>query len=72
MNDRTFVGGGRIIGQFGNIKINVKVKELVANDKGYVNLIIAKMKQVDRHGNTHTVYLDDYKKPIPKEEDLQF
>ena len=60
MNDRKFVGRGKEFGQYGNIKIGLKMSDLVANDKGYVNLVIGKKRETDQYGNTHSVWVDDF------------
>ena len=58
-----FPNGGSII------KIGIKPSELVqyANEKGYVNLVIGGLKDKDKYGNDHTVWIDDWK-PQPKED----
>jgi hypothetical protein len=33
------------------------------NGKKYLKLCIGQMKEKDKYGNTHTVWVDDYKKP---------
>ena len=52
---KTFTNGGSII------RIGIRPEQLTANEKGYCNLCIAEMKEPDKYGNTHTVYLDDWK-----------
>ena len=32
-----------------------------ANEKGFVNLVVARRKQPGQYGETHTLYLDTYK-----------
>lgn len=72
MSEKQYVGKGKIVGQFGNIKIGIKIDELKANEKGYVNLIISKMREKDKYGNEFTVYIDDYKKQNNSEEECPF
>jgi len=60
MSEKIYVGKGKPIGKFGNLKIGIRVSDLVPNEKGYVNLITQEMKKPDEYGNTHTVYVDDW------------
>ena len=68
MSEKIYVGKGKPIGKFGNLKIGIRVSDLVPNEKGYVNLIIQEMKKPDEYGNTHTVYVDDW---VPKSQQKQ-
>lgn len=72
MGDKVFVGGGKEIGQYGNISIGLRYKDLKPNEKGYVNLIVAKRKEPSERGETHYVYINDYvpgnRKPGPRQE----
>ncbi|OQB09048.1 MAG: hypothetical protein BWY21_00953 [Parcubacteria group bacterium ADurb.Bin216] len=63
MSEKNYIGKGKVVGSFGNIKIGIKPEELVkfANDKGYINIIVQKMKEKDRYGNEYTVFIDDWK-----------
>lgn len=67
---KQYVGRGKEFGNFGNIKIGLKITDLKPNEKGYINLVIGKKKEPDQYGNTHNVWIDDWK-PQPKE-DLPF
>lgn len=60
MAERQYVGKGKIIGKFGQIKIGLRVADLKPNEKGWVNLIISQMKEKDKYENTHTVFVDDW------------
>lgn len=60
MAEKKYVGKGKVIGQFGNIKISLRPAELEANEKGFVNLIVSQMKSPDKWNNTHTIYVDDF------------
>lgn len=57
----TFADGGTIL------KLSFKVEELAAfvrenkNERGYINLIVAERREPGRYGDTHTVYLDEWK-----------
>lgn len=59
--ERQYVGKGRRVGKYGNIKIGIKPGELPVNERGYCNLIVAEMKQEDKYHNTHTVFVDTWK-----------
>jgi hypothetical protein len=70
MSERNYVGKGKNIGKFGNIRIGVKPEQLqqFVNSAGYVNLIISEMREEDKYGNKFTVYVDDF---IPRREGQQ-
>ena len=78
--NKVYVGKGKKFGQYGNISIGVRYSELTPNEGGYVNLIVSELREPDKYGKTHTVYLDDYKpKPatqtmarMQEEDDLPF
>ena len=56
--EKEFDNGGSII------KISISkadFNELEATEKGYVNLIVARRKEVSQFGDTHYIYLDDFK-----------
>ena len=36
-----------------------------ANERGYINLIVSRRREVSERGETHSIYLDDYKPPQP-------
>lgn len=57
--EKTFSNGGSLI----NIGID-SAKLPPPNEKGWFRLVVAPLKQTDQWGNTHTVYVDDWK---PKE-----
>jgi len=56
-----FRNGGSIL------KLSLKAADFVTwlednvNEKGYVNLVIAELRQPDKFENTHEVYLDQYR-----------
>ena len=63
MAEKNYVGKGKKIGQYGAVKIGFKLDAVKANEKGYVNLIVQPLKEIDKYSNTHTVYVDDYVPP---------
>lgn len=60
MSDRVYVGKGKRVGKFGNIKLGLKLEGVNPNEKGYTNLIVSEMREPDKYGNEFTVYVDDY------------
>lgn len=72
MSKKQYVGKGKVVGNYGNIKIGIKAATLPINEKGYVNLIISRLKQKDQWGNEFTVYVDDSVPNKPKTEDVPF
>jgi hypothetical protein len=60
MSDKKYVGKGKIVGVYGNIKIGLKYESLKPNEKGYCNLIIGKMKEKDKYNNEYTVWIDEW------------
>ena len=53
----TFDNGGTII----RLGLNAdQIKEL-ANDKGWVNVVVKEKREVDEYGNTHYMELDTWK-----------
>jgi hypothetical protein len=70
MNQKIYVGKGKTIGNFGQIKLNICTKDfngnnvLPINEKGYLKpLILTRMKSPDKHGNEYTIFIDDF---VPK------
>ena len=60
MADKQYVGSGKIVGRYNNLSIGIRVADLVANERGYCNLIVAQRREPDKYGNTHSVYIDDW------------
>jgi hypothetical protein len=65
VNERTYVGKGKVRGQYGDIRLGLRDLPQ-PNDKGYVNLIVSKMRNPDKYGNEYTVYVDDF---VPQQRD---
>jgi hypothetical protein len=59
--EKIYVGNGKLVGKFNQIKLGLRVDKLVSNEKGYCNIIIQEMKQPDKYGNTHTAIIDTWK-----------
>ena len=81
--EKTYVGRGKSIGEYGNIKISICLEDCEGysaqskkNGKHYLNLIVANLKNEDQWGNTKTVYVDDYVpqggKPLDKATKKEF
>ena len=61
--EKQFDNGGSII------KVSISkadFNELEVTEKGYVNLVVAKRKEVSQFGDTHYIYLDDFKPKASK------
>lgn len=62
-----YIGKLKPFGQYeslkGFIKMTDKENRLVvkANEKGYVNIIINKLRAPDERGNTHSIQIDEWK-----------
>lgn len=58
--EKTFDNGGSVI------NLGIKVEDLAAfvkqhkNERGYVNLVIQKRREVGQYGDTHSVCLDTF------------
>lgn len=67
---KNYVGNGKKK-EFSNgsslINISLQYSKLVPNEKGYVNLVVGQKKETDQWGNTHAVWVNDFK-PAPKQE----
>ena len=63
---KTYIDGTSckaINGQFGeffNISINVEKLQQYANEKGYVNMVMSKRREVGQYGDTHYFTLNEY------------
>lgn len=63
---KNYVGNGRTVStQYGdmyNISLSADKLKGLANEKGYINLTVSKLKEKDKYGNDLTVYENTYKK----------
>jgi len=63
---KTYIDGTSckaINGQFGeffNISVNVEKLQQYANDKGYVNMVMSKRREVGQYWDTHYFTLNEY------------
>ena len=69
-NEKKYVGNGREIGNFGDISIGIRYSDLVPNEKGYINLVVSKMKNPNQYKQTHTVYVDTWKPTLKTSENV--
>ena len=60
-----FKNGGTILKLGGKADKLVKWIASVQNEKGYIDLVVSRRKEVGQYGDTHSVYLDTWK---PREE----
>jgi len=74
MAEKTFVNGVTVkavqgnYGEFFNISISLEKLQQYANEKGYVNIVMSKRKDIGKYGETHSCTLNDWK---PKETQIQ-
>ena len=47
-------------GEFYKVSVNIEKLKQFQNEKGYVNLLMNKRKEVGQYGETHSFTLDDY------------
>jgi hypothetical protein len=63
--EKKYVGNGKAIttkyGTMYNISLKLEdLKKLPVNEKGYIRLTLAELKNADKYGNTHTCFENDY------------
>ena len=61
-----YVGKGKENGNYGMINFWIDTKKLKPNENGFVNLTMGTMRNTDDKGNTHTVWINDFK-PVKRE-----
>ena len=71
--EKVYVGKGLKFGDYDQISFSVCIEDIQqfiqeskSNGKHYINLVIAKMKEKDKNGKTHTVYVDQWEKTSPE------
>jgi hypothetical protein len=66
MAEKKYCGQGKEFGDYGSVKIGLRAADLPpANEAGYINIVVAKRKEVSDKGNTHYAYVDEFQ---PREE----
>ena len=66
-NEKKYVGKGKKAGNYDLVNFSVNLTDLPKDDiyeyngKEYINLTIGAMREEDKYGKTHTVYVNDYK-----------
>lgn len=68
-NEKKYIGSGKQVGEYDMINVSIsedKVKDHWFEYKGqrYLKITVAKRKEADQYGKTHTVFIDEYE---PKE-----
>lgn len=64
---KTYVGSGRVVGQYGNIAVSICITDVPKdalseyNGKTYLKVIVSQKREVDQYGKTHSVALDTWK-----------
>ena len=71
--EKVFDNGSKLI----NFSINIKDEALTkhANPDGWVQLVMSSKREVDQYGNSHYIYLNEFKpkkKEEKNEDDLPF
>jgi hypothetical protein len=69
MAEKKYVGSGKKIGQYGNIAVSICLSDLdknadiktAKNGKKYLNVIVSERRSVGKFGETHLIYINDYK-----------
>jgi hypothetical protein len=71
--EKIYVGKGLKFGEYDQVSFSVEmekikpfIKESKSNGLHYINLVIVKMKEKDKNGKTHTVYVDQWEKTSPE------
>jgi hypothetical protein len=64
--ERVYVGSGKQVGDYEIVNISIQASKLKDawydyNGEKYARLTVAKKREVDQYGKTHTVYVNDYK-----------
>ena len=59
--EKVFDNGGELI----NLSLKLEQLAKIADEKGYVRITIQRLKEVDRFGNSHSIFEDTFK-PQPK------
>jgi hypothetical protein len=73
MNTKIYIGKGRKAEKLNIVNFSICLTDIPKdeifeyNGKEYLKLAIGEMKQADKYGKTHTVWVDDFK-PEKKEE----
>lgn len=67
---KNYIGNGKKNSQYDLINMSInkdKFNALPANEKGYVSITVAALKETGKYGETHCVFENDWK-PTPKTE----
>ena len=64
--ERAYVGKGKQVGEYDLVNISLRKSQLDPhfyeyNGDQYIRLTVGKRKEVDQYGNSHTVWVNDYK-----------
>ena len=79
MSEKIYLGKGRASDEYDLINVSICVSDIpkekivtAKNKKKYLNITVARMKEVDQYGKTHTVYIDEYKPKTEKNDPEPF
>ena len=70
--NKNYVGKGKYVGQYNLVNFWIDTKKLQPNEDGYVYLTIGELRENDDKGNTHKVWINDFKpvkRDVPVKED---
>jgi len=56
-----FDNGGDLI----NVDLKLEDLQKIANERGYVRIVVAPLRSTDSYGNTHSIYENDF---VPKKQ----
>lgn len=67
MAEKVYVGKGKLIGNYGDIRLNIclndfnNIAKMSPNEKGWLpSLILKKMQNPDKKGNEYTIFINDF------------
>lgn len=75
MSDKKYVGSGKKAGKYDIVNINICLSDVSSEDiytsektgKKYLRLSVGSRQSEDQYGNTHTVWVDNFK-PEPQQQ----
>ena len=75
---KIYVGSGKSFGQYGDISISICISDIdkdkfqtAKSGKKYLNIVCSKRKEKGKFGETHTIYLNEWK-PENNEQETPF
>lgn len=67
---KQYIGKGKMFGQFENVRVSINVDEVLKyayamGTNTYVTFVVSKMKEADKFGKTHTVFVEERNEAEP-------